>query len=121
MNKATAMIPSGPTMTIPIRTDESGAIRVGDTRVLLELVIRQYLLGETPEGIADSYPSLAIGDIYAVIGYYLTHRDEVDAYVRKRDHAADLIIQTIERELSPSARALRTRLSALRDQKRAAP
>lgn len=56
---------------------------VGDTRVLLELVIRAYLhLGETPEGIVDSYPSLNISEVYAVLAYYLANPDEIDAYIR---------------------------------------
>lgn len=50
------MIADIPTMTIPLKTDEHGAIRVGNTRVLFELVIHAYYNGETPEGIVDSYP-----------------------------------------------------------------
>ncbi len=32
------MIPDVPTMVVPLRTDEHGTIRIGKTRVLLELV-----------------------------------------------------------------------------------
>jgi len=59
-----------PTMTVPLRMDKHGAIRIGKTRVLLELIIHAYYMGETPEGIVDSYPTLTIADVYAVIGYY---------------------------------------------------
>jgi len=48
---------------VPLRQDERGAIRVGNTRVLLELVIEAYLDGATPETIvkwiAFSYPRSA--------------------------------------------------------------
>jgi uncharacterized protein (DUF433 family) len=65
------MIPNSPTLTIPLRRDKHGAIRVGQTRVLLELVIHASFVGETPEGIVDSYPSLTTADVYAVLVYYL--------------------------------------------------
>lgn len=110
------MIPDGPTMAIPLQTDEHGAIRVGKTRVLLELVIHAYYMGETPEGIVDSYPSLTTADVYAVIGYYLANRDEIDAYVRQRDEQAEQIVRDMEANLSPEARALRTRLRGYQEQ-----
>ena len=51
------MIASPPTMTIPLYTDEHGAIRIGKTWVLLELVIHAYYQGKTPEGIVDVTPT----------------------------------------------------------------
>ena len=115
------MIANLPTMTIPLRTDEHGAIRVGNSRVLLELIIHAYYLGETPESIVDSYPSLTTADVYAVIGYYLTNRDEIDAYVRQRDAQADQILRDMETRLTPEARALRTRLRAYQEQQKDRP
>lgn len=112
------MIPDSPIMTIPLRTDEHGAIRIGQTRVLLELVIHAYYLGETPESIVDSYPSLTTADVYTVIGYYLLNRDEIDAYVRQRDTEAEKILHDIEANLIPEARALRTRLRAYQEQQK---
>ncbi len=114
------MIPNPPTMTIPLRTDEHGTIRIGKTRILLELVIHAYYMGETPEGIVDSYPSLTTSDVYAVIGYYLANRDEIDAYVRQRDERADQIMLEMETNLTPEAHALRTRLRAYQDQQKTA-
>jgi uncharacterized protein (DUF433 family) len=110
------MIPDSPTMTIPLRTDEHGLIRIGNTRVLLELVIHAYYLGETPEGIVESYPSLSTSDVYAVIAYYLAHQAEVDAYVRQRDTQADQIVRDLEAKLPPEARQLRLRLRAFQEQ-----
>ena len=113
------MIPNPPIMTIPLRTDEQGAIRIGKTRVLLELVIHAYYMGETPEGIVDSYPSLTTADVYAVIGYYLANREEIDAYVRQRDERVDVTLRDLEANLTPEARALRTRLRAYQEQQKA--
>ncbi|MBA3868301.1 MAG: DUF433 domain-containing protein [Anaerolineae bacterium] len=109
------MIPNPPTMTIPLRTDEHGAIRVGNTRVLLELVIHAYYMGETPEGIVESYSSLTTADVYAVIGYYLANPEEIDAYVHQRDAQADKILHDMEANLTPESRALRTRLLAYQE------
>jgi uncharacterized protein (DUF433 family) len=111
------MISTPPTMTIPLQEDEHGAIRVGNTRVLLEVVIHAYYMGETPEGIVDSYPTLTTADVYAVLGYYLANREEVDGYVRQRDAQSAEILKTLEANLTPEARALRTRLRAYQDRK----
>lgn len=110
------MIPISPTMTIPLRPDEHGAIRIGNTRVLLELVIHAYYTGETPEGIVESYPSLTTSEVYAVIGYYLANREAIDEYVRQRDEQAERIVSEMESKLTPEARDLRTRLRAYREQ-----
>jgi uncharacterized protein (DUF433 family) len=107
-----------PIMTIPLRTDEHGAIRVGKSRVLLELVIHAYYMGETPEGIVDSYPTLTTSDVYAVIAYYLAHREEIDNYVRQRNEQAEQIIRDMEANLTPEARALRTRLRTFQEQQK---
>jgi uncharacterized protein (DUF433 family) len=101
-----------PTLTVPLRTDELGKIRVGNSRVLLELVIHAYYAGETPESIVDSYPTLKLGDVYAVLSYYFEHPDEIDAYVQAQDVRADALMREVEANLSPQARALRARLRA---------
>ncbi len=53
----------------PLREDSSGGLRVGDSRVLLELVIRAFEDGATPESIAQSYPTATLADIYSVRNY----------------------------------------------------
>jgi uncharacterized protein (DUF433 family) len=112
------MIPDLPTLTVPLHTDEHGAIRIGNTRILLELIIHAYYMGETPEGIVESYPSLTTSDVYAVIGYYLANREAVDAYVRQRDQQVDTILRNMETHLTPEARALHTRLRAHQEQQK---
>ena len=79
------------TEQIPIRTDEDGRLRVGNTRVLLDLVIYAYWRGETPETIVDSYSSLSLDDVYLALGYYLRHRDEIDAYLRQHEAQAEAL------------------------------
>jgi uncharacterized protein (DUF433 family) len=98
----------------PLREDEAGALRVGDSRVLLELLVRAFQDGATPETIVQRYPSLRLGDVYAVIGYYLRHHDEIDRYVAERERQADAVqakIESQQRDLSE----IRSRLSNRRD------
>ena len=83
--------------TPPLREDASGALRVGSSRVLVELVIRGFQDGATPEAIAQRYPTATLADIYAVIAYYLRHRQELDAYLAAREHRAQEVRQCIER------------------------
>lgn len=80
----------------PLRRDSSGAIRVGNSRVLLELVIRAFEDGATPETIAQQYPTITLVDIYSVIAYYLRHRQEVDTYLTEREKQAQEIYRQIE-------------------------
>jgi uncharacterized protein (DUF433 family) len=73
----------------PLREDSSGALRVGESRVFLELVIRSFQDGATPETIVQRYSTLALADVYAVIAYYLRHRIEVEAYLAHREKKAE--------------------------------
>ncbi len=95
----------------PLRQDASGALRIGHSRVLLDLVIRAFQDGATPEAIAQHYPAVTLADIYAVIAYYLRHRDEVEAYLAAREQRAQEVRQRIERQQGSLA-DLRARLLA---------
>ena len=81
---------------VPLRVDESGAVRVGKTRVLLELVIGNYVRGASPEEIIDDFPTLELADVYAVIAYYLRHKAEIDAYMEQVEADAEESRKLIE-------------------------
>ena len=74
---------------IPLQADSDGVVRVAGTRVTLETVVAAFSEGATAEEIAQQYPSLNLADIYAVIGYYLRHSEEVTAYLQQREVQAD--------------------------------
>src|SRR5436190_1517019 len=93
----------------PLRWDASGALRVGNSRVLLELVIRAFQDGATPEAIAQRYPTAALADIYAIIGYYLRHPEDIDLYLAERERQAQKVRERIEGEQGDLA-GLRNRL-----------
>ena len=83
---------------LPLRVDEGGAVRVGKSRVTLDLVVEQYENGVTPEDLVRAYDTLALADVHAVIGYYLRHRDEVRAYLTRRAEEAAALRAKIEVE-----------------------
>lgn len=72
----------------PLRFDEAGGIRIGQSRVTLDSLLAAYHNGATPEEIAVQYPVLDLAEIYAAIAYYLTHRQQVDGYLEQRYQAA---------------------------------
>ena len=59
-----------------------GAYRVAGSRVSLDSVVYAFLRGESPEGIAESFPALNLQQVYGAVAFYLSHRDVVDAYLR---------------------------------------
>src|SRR5271154_5963667 len=90
---------------VPLRADEYGVIRVGDSQVLLDVVIREFKQGQTPQAIAESYPTVELADIYGVIAYYLHNQTEVDEYLQVRKEEAEKLRQEIEAKQSPALRA----------------
>ena len=69
---------------VPLRIGAGGVALVGETNVPLEAVINAFIEGERTSDIRAKYPSLHIGEIYLVIGYYLARRKEVEEYMRRR-------------------------------------
>jgi uncharacterized protein (DUF433 family) len=99
---------------VPLRTDEHGVMRVGKTRVPLDTVVFAFNQGSTPEEIVMSYPTLDLGDVYAVVNYYLHNRAEVDAYLSQREAEAARAREENEKRF-PQA-GIRDRLLARRSQ-----
>ncbi len=84
------------TQTVPLTQWEDGSIRITGSRVPLYAIIYHFDLGATPEQIAYKFQGLNPADIYAVIAYYLNHRDEIDRYLREQEAEADARLRQIE-------------------------
>ena len=95
----------------PLNRDATGALRIGQSRVLLELVIRAFEDGATPEAIYQRYPTAELANIYAAITYYLRHHDDVMGYLAEREQQAQQVQQRIEARQGDLAE-LRNRLLA---------
>jgi len=84
------------TLTVPFTITEFGTIRIADSRVSLDSVVHNYKLGATAEQIAYSFPSLKLQDIHLAIAYYLTHRDEIEEYMRQQKAESEALLQQLE-------------------------
>jgi uncharacterized protein (DUF433 family) len=57
---------------------------ISESRVSLESVITAFLDGLSPETLAaECFPILSLEQVYGAITYYLSHRQEIDAYLRQ--------------------------------------
>jgi len=101
---------------LPITLDVDGVARVSGTRVTLDSVVVSFRQGATAEEIVERYPSLPLGDVYAVLGFILRREDWVDQYLRSRDSAAAAV--RLENERRHPAAGIRERL---RQRGRSAP
>ena len=68
-----------------VRQDEHGALRVGETEVLLDSVLGSWEQGASPETIRRQFPSLLLEEVYGAIAWSLGHPEQVAAYLKRQD------------------------------------
>ena len=102
---------------IPLTADADGVVRVDGTRVTLDTVIAAFSDGATSEEIAQQYPALRLADVYAILGFYLRKRPEVEAYLRQRRQQAEDVRRQNEARFDPQG--VRDRLLARHSEQRA--
>jgi uncharacterized protein (DUF433 family) len=93
---------------VPLATTSDGVVVVTGTRVSLDLIIAAFTSGATAEEVAQQYPTVGLADVYAVITYYLRHREDVDAYLEHRRQQCEQVRAENERRLDP--KGIRDRL-----------
>ena len=81
----------------PVKIDEDGALRVGGTRITLDLLIEEYQLGATAEEIAMAYDSLSLADVHGALDYFLRNRAVVEEYLNRRRSEASMVRVEVER------------------------
>lgn len=86
------------TQTVPLERWEDGSIRVGGTRLLIDMIVDAHNRGESPETIYEAFPSkyYSIADIYAVIAYYLSHKAAIDKHLADGEREAEMVWKKIE-------------------------
>lgn len=92
---------------VPLTENEHGDIRVTGTRIGLEDIVEEYNDGAWAEGITLRY-SIKLVDVYAVIGYYLKNKAEVDTYIENQYRRANEVRERLG--LDESAREFREML-----------
>lgn len=83
-------------VAVPLREDPPGVFRVGNSRVLLELVLQAFNRGESPEAIVRSYRALRLVDVYTVISRYLANPTPFDEYLRRCDEESQAVRGRLE-------------------------
>jgi uncharacterized protein (DUF433 family) len=95
-----------------VRTDSTGAMRVGATDVPLDSVVAAFHQGHSPEMIRAQFPSLTLEEAYGAIAYYLAHRKDVDAYLQRQDALWSQWRARTEASPAPVVRRLKGRVRA---------
>lgn len=85
----------------PITRDWMGGARLGATRMKVDYIVWEYRKGLTPEQIGELFDTVPLADIYSVVGYYLRHREAVDAYLRRQDEVAAAVREWVEARQGP--------------------
>jgi uncharacterized protein (DUF433 family) len=93
---------------LPLHADAAGTVRLSGTRVPLETVVSVFHQGATPEEVVHRFPALDLADVYAVVGYYLRHPDEVQQYMARQTERAESVRGQVESR--DEVQALRERL-----------
>jgi hypothetical protein len=109
------------TVTVPLREEPAGIFRVGKSRVLLELVLHAFKAGATPEAIVQSFDTLKLPDVYAVVTRYLADPAPFEDYLRQRDEVAAETRRKIEEFQGPQGnlRALLLARAKAKEEERA--
>jgi uncharacterized protein (DUF433 family) len=58
-----------------------GGYFIKGSRVSLDSVVYAFLRGESPEGIAESFPALGLEQIFGALAFYMANREIVDRYL----------------------------------------
>jgi uncharacterized protein (DUF433 family) len=80
----------------PLKMNKYGTIRVGNTRVTLDLVVNAFNEGALPQQIVEMYNALDLADTYYAIGYYLRHKAEIDDYLKEGNQTADKLGEELQ-------------------------
>jgi len=101
---------------VPLETNRDCVVTVCGTRVTLDTIVAAFQQGATAEEIAQQYPTVALSDVYAVIGFYLRRQPEVNAYLEERRQQSAAVRRENESKLD--LEGIRDRLSARRTEER---
>lgn len=87
-------------------------IRLKGSRIGIESVLYEYIhRGQTPEQIAQTFPSLSLEQVYGTILYYLRNKEPVSAYVADWLEFGRRAREEQERNPPPAVVRLRQRIA----------
>ena len=89
---------------------------VTGSRVLLEVLVYEFLDGRSPETIQQSFPTLTLAQVYGAITYYLDHQAEINAYLQQRRADYEVRRQANSSQQPDFQRLLQEKVAAIRQQ-----
>ncbi len=75
-----------------------GEYYVADTRISLDSLVYAFLRGESPEGIAESFPALSLEQIFGALTFYLANRETIDQYLQEGQKKFALLRKEAQRK-----------------------
>ena len=88
-----------------------GAVRIPGTRVSLDSIVACFQQGESPEQIADSFPTVTLAQVYGAIAYYLENQKLIVDHIAEVEREFERLVPP----LSESNPELFARLMAARE------
>jgi uncharacterized protein (DUF433 family) len=76
----------------------NGGYFIEGTRVSLDSVVHAFLRGESPEGIAESFPALGLEQIFGALTFYTANREVVDRYLNEGRHEFEMLRHEAQRK-----------------------
>lgn len=90
-----------------VEQTSSGSWRIAGTRVSLDSVVQAYWEGQSPEAIAEAFPTLTAEYVYGTIAFYLRHRKEVDRFLSDQAQRWEQLRQSSQTQHGPLLDRLR--------------
>ncbi len=82
--------------TVPLTQTPEGVIRITGTRLPLDTIMRHYNRGASAEELTNRFPAVSLSQVHAVLAYYLTHRAELDAYLKEQEALDAAFLKQLE-------------------------
>jgi uncharacterized protein (DUF433 family) len=74
-----------------------GCYFIEGTRVSLDSVVYAFLRGESPEGIAESFPALVLEQIFGALAFYMANREAIDRHLSEGRQEFEMMRQEARR------------------------
>ena len=94
------------TVNYVFQTPEGGW-RISGSRVSLDSIVHAFWEGQTPEAIAEDFPTLSLEQIHGAIDFYLRNQEEIDRYLAAQDARWEQLRQQSETTHGPLLKRIR--------------
>src|SRR5207302_5943085 len=89
-----------------------GGWRLCQSRVSLDSVVHAFWEGQSPEAIAEEFPTLSVEQVYGAIAFYLRNKAEIDRYLSRQDQNWEQFRQESQAKHGPLLERLRANRGA---------